>query len=145
MASSSCSPCTSPTFSSTGSASTRWWPSWWTPALFALLLAWAYAGARLYVAHTAWAAIETGGAGAIAFRSGSFRRRTTVARYAKIQAVEMVTSPFDRRHAMARVRVDTAGAGDLSHRVDIPYLAQDTARDLYRRLASHAARTEFRW
>jgi putative membrane protein len=119
--------------------------AWWTPALLALLLAWAYAAARLAVAHTGWAAIETGSAGAVAFRSGSFRRRTTVVRYAKIQAVEMVASPFDRRHAMARVRVDTAGAGDLSHRVDIPYLAEDTARDLYRRLAAQAARTEFRW
>jgi hypothetical protein len=47
-------------------------------------------------------------------------------------------SPFDRRHAMARVRVDTAGAGDLAHRVDIPYPARDLC-DLL------ALRTAFRW
>ena len=54
-------------------------------------------------------------------------------------------SPFDRRARMASVRVDTAGAGDASHRVDIPYLARSTADDLYRRLAGEAARTAFRW
>ena len=38
----------------------------------------------------------------------------------------MTQSPFDRRHRMASVRVDTAGAGDASHRVDIPYLPVET-------------------
>jgi membrane protein YdbS with pleckstrin-like domain len=46
---------------------------------------------------------------------------------------------------MASVRVDTAGAGDASHRVDIPYLARRVADELYCRLAGEAARTAFRW
>ena len=46
---------------------------------------------------------------------------------------------------MARVRVDTAGAGGSSHRVDIPYLSLETARELCGRLTFEAARTELRW
>jgi hypothetical protein len=46
---------------------------------------------------------------------------------------------------MARVRVDTAGAGESSHRVDIPYLARETAAGLQLRLAAQAAGTEFSW
>jgi membrane protein YdbS with pleckstrin-like domain len=57
---------------------------------------------------------------------------------AKIQAVSRYESPFDRRAAMARVRVDTAGAGERSHRIDIPYLAREVADDLYRRLVAGA-------
>jgi membrane protein YdbS with pleckstrin-like domain len=46
---------------------------------------------------------------------------------------------------MGRVRVDTAGASERSHRVDIPYLARDVADRLYTRLAAQAANTTFRW
>jgi membrane protein YdbS with pleckstrin-like domain len=63
----------------------------------------------------------------------------------KIQAVTMYESPFNRRAAMSGVRVDTAGAGELSHRVDIPYLDQEVASGLAERLAASAANTAFRW
>ena len=63
----------------------------------------------------------------------------------KIQAVAMHQTPFDRRAVMARVRVDTAGAGEFSHRVDIPYLDQQVARGLAQRLSAAAANTTFRW
>ena len=53
-------------------------------------------------------------------RSGWIWQQITLARVNKIQAVAMHQTPFDRRAAMARVRVDTAGAGEFSHRVDIP-------------------------
>jgi membrane protein YdbS with pleckstrin-like domain len=69
----------------------------------------------------------------------------TIARFSKIQTVSLHESPFDRRAAMASVAVDTAGAGDLSHRVDVPYLARDVAESLSHRLAAEAARTSFRW
>ena len=84
--------------------------------------------------------------GAVLFRSGWLWRRTSVVRFGKIQAVALHESPFDRRAAMARVRVDTAGAGEASHGVDIPYLARDTAPDP--RPAGSRARprgTSFRW
>ena len=66
-------------------------------------------------------------------------------RFTKIQAVDLSQNPFDRRHRMASLRVDTAGAGRTGHRLRIPYLATATAGDLQGRLALEAARTEFRW
>jgi putative membrane protein len=114
---------------------------WWAFALLAMLLAWAVVAARLYVKHLGWA--MTGNA--VLFRTGWLWRQVSVAPFGKIQAVSLHESPFDRRAAMARVRVDTAGAGDASHRVDIPYLPRETALALCDVLATQAAGTAFRW
>lgn len=114
---------------------------WWAFALLAVLLSWAVVAARLYVKHLGWA--MTGNA--VLFRSGWLWRQVSVAPFGKIQAVSLHESPFDRRAAMARVRVDTAGAGDASHRVDIPYLSRETALALCDVLAAQAAGTAFRW
>jgi len=114
---------------------------WWDLALLPILFLWAFVGARQSVKHLGWAV--TGDA--VLFRSGWLWRQVSVARFAKIQAVAIHESPFDRRAAMARVRVDTAGAKDLAHRVDIPYLPRETARELCDLLAMQAARTAFRW
>ena len=114
---------------------------WWTLAWLGVLLAWAWVHARLYVNHLGWAIDDQ----AVLFRSGWLWRELTVARFNKIQAVTLGETPFDRRAGMASVRVDTAGAGDVSHRVDIPYLARRIADDVYRRLAGEAARTAFKW
>jgi putative membrane protein len=114
---------------------------WWDLALLAVLVVWACVVARFHLAHYRWALAG----GAVLLRSGWIWRQMSVARFAKIQAVSIHESPFDRRARMARVRVDTAGAGDLSHRVDIHYLARETARELYNLLTAQAARTAFRW
>lgn len=114
---------------------------WWDLALLAALVALAYAAARGTIAHLAWALTGDD----VLYRSGWLWRDTTVVRFARIQAVALRESPFDRRHAMARVHVDTAGAGDLSHHVDIPYLARETAHELSAFLAAQAAGTAFRW
>jgi len=114
---------------------------WWTFAWAAVLVVWAWVHSRLYVKHLGWAV----GDRAVLFRSGWLWRELTVARFNKIQAVTLSESPFDRRARMASVGVDTAGAADASHGVDIPYLARRTADDLYRQLAGEAARTAFRW
>jgi putative membrane protein len=114
---------------------------WWSLAVLPMLLGWAYLDARLTVARLGWAVAE----GAVLFRSGWVRRQVSVARFTKIQAVSLHESPFDRRHGMARVRVDTAGAGGTSHRVDIPYLPRETARALRETLARRAAETAFQW
>jgi membrane protein YdbS with pleckstrin-like domain len=89
--------------------------------------------------------VECAGDQVVMMRSGWIWQQTTLARVNKIQAVTMRQSPFDRRAAMSGVRVDTAGAGELSHRVDIPYLDQLVARGLAGRLAASAANTAFRW
>ena len=114
---------------------------WWTIPAMAGAVALASLQARLYVNHQRHAVVE----GAVAFRSGWLWRRTTIARFTKIQTVVLAESPFDRRQGMARVFVDTAGAGDASHSVNIPYLAVNDARRLHAALASQAASTTFRW
>jgi putative membrane protein len=106
-----------------------------------VLVPWAVANARLSAAALGWAITDE----LIAFRSGWLWRQTTVAPFARVQAVTMRESPFDRRSLMAGVRVDTAGAGDLSHRIAIPYLGRDDAERLWRRVAREAAGRSFRW
>lgn len=113
----------------------------WSLAALPFLLGLAYAAARGNIKHLGWAVTED----AVLFRSGWLWRHVSVAPFVKIQAVAIHESPFDRRAAMARVRVDTAGAGDWSHRVDIPYLPRDTARELFTLLEARAASTELRW
>lgn len=113
----------------------------WALALLLVLSAWAVLEARLRIAHLGWAL----GNRAVMFRSGWLVREITIARFAKIQVVTLAESPFDRRQQMASVRVDTAGAANLSHRVDIPYLSRKTAAALYHALTLEAARTTFRW
>jgi putative membrane protein len=114
---------------------------WWSLIFIVPLAFFAYSDARMRVRHLGWAL----GDRAVLFRSGWLIREETIARFAKIQSVTLRESPFDRRNAMASVRVDTAGAGDASHRVAIPYLGRDTAGEVYEQLAGEAARTSFRW
>ena len=114
---------------------------WGAIGVAVVMLMWSIIGTRQYVAHLRWAEGEE----VVIMRSGWIWKQTTLARVNKIQAVTMQQSPFDRRAAMAGVRVDTAGAGELSHRVAIPYLDRDVANGLAGRLAASAANTAFRW
>ena len=93
------------------------------------------------VRHLGWAADDD----VVVFRSGWLSRAMTLTPTAKIQVVGRRESPFDRRTQMARIRVDTAGAGASSHRIDIPYLPHDTAVRLHAHLTERAAATAFRW
>ncbi|MDP2322048.1 MAG: PH domain-containing protein [Acidobacteriota bacterium] len=112
-------------------------------AIGVLLLAstWAVIGARQYVAHLGWSETDE----VVVMRSGWLWKQVTLARVNKIQAVTLYQTPFDRRAAMARVRVDTAGAREMSHRIDVPYLDVAIARALHQRLSAHAAVTAFKW
>jgi putative membrane protein len=114
---------------------------WWTLAVLAALLGWGWLHARAYVRSLGWALTES----VVLFRSGWIWKALTVAPLAKIQVVTLSESPFDRRHRMARLLVDTAGADSESHPVHIPYLERSTAEALAQTLAAHAARTAFRW
>ena len=113
----------------------------WALGLLPVTLAWAVFAARKYIDHLGWATTDD----VVVFRSGWLWRSVTAARPAKIQAVTWFESPFDRRAAMAQVRVDTAGAGERSHRVHMLYLSRETARELHRWLAARAASTALRW
>lgn len=103
-------------------------------------LAWAIMGARQTIKHLGWAVTDD----AVLFKSGWLWRRVIVVRFAKMQAVTRYESPFDRRTAMARVHVDTAGAS-LGRSVDIPYLAREDADVLFARLSREAAQRQFAW
>jgi putative membrane protein len=113
---------------------------WYAVAALPLLLAWALVVAHQTIKHLRWA--ETGDA--ILLTTGWLTRRTIVVRFGKIQVVTRHESPFDRRHAMASLHVDTAGAssGSVMH---IRYLDRLAAGALHARLAAVAARTELRW
>lgn len=113
----------------------------WGVVFHAVFLAWAVFYARRYVECLGWALKDD----MVWFRSGWLWRRTTIARYTRIQVVALRTTPIDRWRGMARLLVDTAGAGAAAHKVDIPYLPLDTARELRTHLAAEAARTAFRW
>jgi putative membrane protein len=110
-------------------------------ASVALAVAWAWLHARLYVRHTGYALT----ADTVLHRSGWWVRRISAARFSKIQAAELVESPFDRRRQMASLRLDTAGAGPLGQRIAVAYLDRSTAEGLHERLSHEAGRTTFRW
>lgn len=113
----------------------------WVLLLLAALLGWGFLMARKTIRHMGWAVSD----GAVYFRGGWLWRSLTAVRFTQIQAVTVRESPFDRRTGMASLRVDTAGAGELSHAVDIPYLPRETALELCDLLATRAARSAFRW
>jgi len=110
----------------------------WLPAVV-LPAAWLIA--RRWVRNAGWALTDK----AIFFRSGWPGRHTSVVRFANMQTVSLKQSPFDRRYGMAALAVDTAGAGNLGHRIQIPYLDADVAAKTLRRLYDETCATEFRW
>ena len=61
------------------------------------------------------------------------------------QSVTVAASPFDRRHRMASVLVDTAAGGGLRARLEVPFLDASVARQVADRLAADAAATRFEW
>jgi len=114
---------------------------WIALGVLLVLLPWLTLATRKQVQHLGWVEGEE----VVLMKSGWIWRRVTAARINKIQVVSMHQSPFDRRAAMARVKIDTARAGEFSHRVDIPYLDQHVAQGLAGRLSTAAANTAFRW
>ncbi len=123
---------------SAGSAAILQWRALYAAPLIA---GWLVFVTYKQIRRLAWAATDD----VVVFRSGWLGRSVTIVPVARIQAVRRIETPFDRRTGMGRVRVDTAGAGPVSHRVDIPYLARDIAFVLHDRLAAGAAASAFRW
>ena len=92
--------------------------------------------ARAAYALTAWGVL---------FRSGWWTRRLAIVPLARIQTVGLGESPFDRRHRMASVRIDTAGGAASGYTIAIPYLERAVAADVVRRLYAEAGERAFRW
>ncbi|MBW3567160.1 MAG: PH domain-containing protein [Proteobacteria bacterium] len=95
-----------------------------------LVLPFLWMHAHLYVKYTRWALHDD----FLAVRRGWFTQRLSVTPRNRIQSVCVSESPFDRRHGMAGLAVDTAGASGLNLR--IPYLERDTALELASALRS---------
>jgi putative membrane protein len=86
------------------------------PLLLVLLTAYALIGARLETRYTGWAMVE----GCFVVRRGWWTRSQRMVRLGKVQAASLHESPFDRRHGMASLLVDTAGRGGGLHRMALP-------------------------
>jgi len=89
-----------------------------------VLLAWGHA--VTYTNHTRWALTRD----ALLLRSGWLTRRLFIVPRNRVQAVKIDVSPFDRRHRMGTLIVDTAGASGMSGPLHIPYLEFETASRL---------------
>lgn len=103
-------------------------PGWWyfhANAVFIIPIVVALAGmhAHLYVKYTRWALERD----VLLFRSGWFTRRLTIVPRDRVQSLNVITSPFDRRRHMASLSVDTAGGSATSAGVHIRYLPVDVA------------------
>lgn len=74
----------------------------------------------------------------VVVRTGAFSHRRSIARFSRIQSVSCTRSPFDRRWGMRRISVDTAGGSPL-HRIEMPYLEEGAALEIYGRLRAEVA------
>lgn len=77
------------------------------------------------------------------WRSGWINRRVSFAQIDRLQGLRQVQSPFDRRHGMATLLADTAGAHALGHRLHLVYLPEAQARAVFATLAGRMADTEW--
>jgi len=106
------------------------------PAL-GLLAAWPllFWRAKLWARHAAYSVSD----GLVAFRGGWLSRHWRFAEIRKLQGLELLQSPFDRRHGMATLRFDTAGANAMEAALSVPYLPEAEARRLYAELSAALA------
>lgn len=83
--------------------------------------------------------------GAVFLREGLLTRRILCVRFEKVQSLELVRTPLDRRARMARLRLDTAGVTGDGLRFDLGFLDLREAVRLMREIRADAARAQFRW
>lgn len=81
----------------------------------------------------------------VAVRGGWWSRWWRLAEIDKLQALQLVRSPLDRRCGTATLWLDTAGASAMAPPLRIRFLPDALARDLYARLGRELARRPPRW
>ena len=106
-----------------------------------LSLPWWWLRARRVAARSSWAVTDH----LLLRRSGWLDRHLSFAEIGKVQGLQLVQSPFDRRHGMASLVADTAGANPLAHRLELDYLPESVARELHLRLGAQIASSALRW
>lgn len=137
-----------------------WWrlflPGAWLPPLLAAVLAWRFGPwGWLVLAWLPWSAFKARqharriafaiGTELVAVREGWWSRHWRFAELDKLQALELVRSPIDRRCGTATLWMDTAGAGALAPPLRIRFLPEADAQALYTRLSGELARRRLRW
>ena len=75
------------------------------------------------------------GGGLVAVRAGWLNKSWRFAEIRKLQSLALTESPFDRRHGMATLWMDTAGASSREGALRVRYLPIADARALRDRLA----------
>ncbi|MEM7475488.1 MAG: PH domain-containing protein, partial [Planctomycetota bacterium] len=75
----------------------------------------------------------------VVYQSGFFNRKMGFAFFDRIQGLEVVQTPLDRRWEMAQLHVDTAAAGPAEHTIHLVYLDQDFAFQQFEALQSETA------
>jgi len=83
----------------------------------------------------------------LAWRTGWLKRSLSFVEIAKLQGVQLLDNPFDRRRGMATLVVDTAGASPLSgcQRIHMRYLPEAEAQALYAEIGRRLAHSPLRW
>lgn len=113
--------------------------SWWSLAIGVVLCIFAVLRARGTAASLGTAILGH----SVAFRSGWLHQVVSVARFERIQSASWFQSFLDRRNAMARISVDTAGMGESG--LGMGYLPEAAALELHTRLSQSAAAKPFTW
>lgn len=106
-----------------------------------LLLPWWWLRARKLAACARYAVGEA----LVAVQTGWLDRRWRVAEIGKLQALRLTRSPFDRRHGMATLWFDTAGARPTDPPLCIRYLPEDEARRILAEVGARIAASRLRW
>lgn len=81
----------------------------------------------------------------IGFKDGVIFSKCTFVRLPKTQTIAVKESPFDRRHRMASLEVDTAGAMIGAHHINIPYINLEDALAIKSRISDKIKGTQFKW
>jgi putative membrane protein len=111
------------------------------PIVLLLSLPWWWLRARRIAARSSWAVTDE----ALFWRSGWLDRHLSFAEIGKLQGLQLQQSPFDRRHGMATLVADTAGASPFGHRLELRFLPLDIAQQIYARLGVRIARSALHW
>ncbi|PKM08104.1 MAG: hypothetical protein CVV14_05710 [Gammaproteobacteria bacterium HGW-Gammaproteobacteria-4] len=113
------------------------WLRFGNVALFALLaLPWWWLRARRLAQFAGYALTDS----VIAIRGGWPGHYWRLAEIGKLQVIGISSTPFDRRHGMATLWLDTAGANAMQPRLRIRYLPKAQARALLETLNARMQR-----
>ena len=114
---------------------------YYTWILVVMMIPFAYFYAKKYVRKTAYYINDD----IICFKSGIWFGKQSFVKISKIQTVQVLESPFDRRNKMATLEIDTAGSNPILHHVKIPYLEVEDAYEMRSFIQNKLKETEFDW